>query len=159
MNIIARLEYELAYYDSAVHRFNHYPTRTPHKQMQWYQENVVIISKWHRQHAFSWLSLSLSPHLSLSSLSPDRSPKLTPVSIQSWCKLFLPRWPTLACPCAGVHRRTLFMGSSLLLQQCPACLIRLTWTVFEAGSKRSYYCGFMGYCCQNLFKTARSIFV
>ena len=31
MNIIARLEYELAYYDSAVHRFNHYTTRTPHQ--------------------------------------------------------------------------------------------------------------------------------
>ena len=31
MNVIARLEYELAYYDSAVHRFNQYPTRTPQK--------------------------------------------------------------------------------------------------------------------------------
>ena len=29
MNVIVRLEYELAYYDSAVHRFNHYTTRTP----------------------------------------------------------------------------------------------------------------------------------
>ena len=29
MNVIARLEYELGYYDSAVHRFNHYTTRTP----------------------------------------------------------------------------------------------------------------------------------
>ena len=29
MNVIARLEYELAFYDSAVHRFNHYTTRTP----------------------------------------------------------------------------------------------------------------------------------
>ena len=29
VNAIARLEYELAYYDSAVHRFNHYTTRTP----------------------------------------------------------------------------------------------------------------------------------
>ena len=28
MNVIARLTYELAYYDSAVHRFNHYTTRT-----------------------------------------------------------------------------------------------------------------------------------
>ena len=28
LNVIARLEYELAYYDSAVHRFNHYTTRT-----------------------------------------------------------------------------------------------------------------------------------
>ena len=31
MKVIARLEYELAYYDSAVHRFNHYTTRTPLK--------------------------------------------------------------------------------------------------------------------------------
>ena len=29
VNVIARLEYELAYYNSAVHRFNHYTTRTP----------------------------------------------------------------------------------------------------------------------------------
>ena len=29
VNVIARLEYELTYYDSAVHRFNHYTTRTP----------------------------------------------------------------------------------------------------------------------------------
>ena len=29
VNIIARLEFELAYYDFAIHRFNHYTTRTP----------------------------------------------------------------------------------------------------------------------------------
>ena len=29
VNIIVRLEYELAYYDSAVNRFNHYTMRTP----------------------------------------------------------------------------------------------------------------------------------
>ena len=29
VNVIARLEYELAYYDSVVHHFNHYTTRTP----------------------------------------------------------------------------------------------------------------------------------
>ena len=29
VNVIERLEYELAYYDSAVHCFNHYTTRTP----------------------------------------------------------------------------------------------------------------------------------
>ena len=29
VNVIARLQYELAYYDSAVHRFNRYTTRTP----------------------------------------------------------------------------------------------------------------------------------
>ena len=29
VNVIAQLEYELAYYDSAVHLFNHYTTKTP----------------------------------------------------------------------------------------------------------------------------------
>ena len=29
VNVIAWLEFELGYYDSAVHRFNHYTTRTP----------------------------------------------------------------------------------------------------------------------------------
>ena len=28
-NVIARLEFELAYYDTTVHRFNHYTTRNP----------------------------------------------------------------------------------------------------------------------------------
>ena len=28
VNLIAKLEFELAYYDSAVHRFNHYTTKT-----------------------------------------------------------------------------------------------------------------------------------
>ncbi len=31
VNVIARLEYELAYYDPAVHRFNHYTMRTPRR--------------------------------------------------------------------------------------------------------------------------------
>ena len=34
VNIIARLEYELAYYDYAVHRFNHYTTKTLPKNTQ-----------------------------------------------------------------------------------------------------------------------------
>ena len=29
VNVMAQLEYEIAYYDSIVHRFNHYTTRTP----------------------------------------------------------------------------------------------------------------------------------
>ena len=29
VNVIARLEFEFAYFDSIVHRFNHYTTRTP----------------------------------------------------------------------------------------------------------------------------------
>ena len=44
LNVIARLEYELAYYDFAVHRFNHYITRTPPKTVQCFRNvyNTVM---------------------------------------------------------------------------------------------------------------------
>ena len=45
MNVIARLEYELGYYDSAVHRFNHYTTRTPQEQ-HWYN---LTYSRWDKR--------------------------------------------------------------------------------------------------------------
>ena len=32
------------------------------------------------------------------------------------------------------------MSSSPLLQQCPACLVRLTWIVFVMGGKWPYSC-------------------
>ena len=38
--------------------------------------------------------------------------------------------PAFARPCVGIHKSTSLMSSSLLLQQCPACLVRLTWIVF-----------------------------
>ena len=34
------------------------------------------------------------------------------------------------------------MSSSLLLQQCPACLVRLTWIVFVIGGRWPYSCCF-----------------
>ena len=43
MNVIARLEYELAYYDSAVHRFNHYTTRTPASEGEALVQKLWII--------------------------------------------------------------------------------------------------------------------
>ena len=50
MNVIARLEYELAYYDSAVHRFNHYTTRTPlvkgwGKYLHWFSFFLTVESR------------------------------------------------------------------------------------------------------------------
>ena len=39
----------------------------------------------------------------------------------------------LARPCEGVHRSTSLTSSSLQLQQCPACLVRLTLIVFVMG--------------------------
>ena len=47
----------------------------------------------------------------------------------------------LSCFCTaicGVHRSTSLMSSSLLLQQYPACLVRLTCIVFVMGGKCPY---------------------
>ena len=44
MNLIARLEYELAYYDFAVHRFNHYTTRaTPERESPWKDLSMYLL--------------------------------------------------------------------------------------------------------------------
>ena len=51
------------------------------------------------------------------------------------------------------------MSSSLLLQQCPACLVGLIWMVFAMGSRRLYSCCFKGCCLQDLFDIACSILV
>ena len=51
------------------------------------------------------------------------------------------------------------MKSSLLLQQCPACLVRLTRMVCEMGGRGPYSCFLVGCCFHDLFKTARSILV
>ena len=51
--------------------------------------------------------------------------------------------PAFARPYVGVHRSTSLMSSSLLLQQCPACLARLTWIVFVMGDRWPYSWGFL----------------
>ena len=52
--------------------------------------------------------------------------------------------PAFAWPYVGVHRSTSLMSSSLLLQQCPACLVRLTWIVFVMGGRWPYSWCFVG---------------
>ena len=51
----------------------------------------------------------------------------------------------------GVHRSTSLMSSSLLLQQCPACLVRRTCIVFVMGGKCPYSWSLVGCCRQDLF--------
>ena len=46
------------------------------------------------------------------------------------------------------------MSSSLFLQQCPACLVCLTWIVLVMGGKWPYSYCFLGYCFQDLFNIA-----
>ena len=50
-----------------------------------------------------------------------------------------------------------FIRSSLLLQQCPACLVRRIWMILEIGSRWPHSCYIMGCCFQDLFNTACSI--
>ena len=49
MDVIPQLEFELAYYDSAVYRFNHYTTKTPLKDITLHEsgtdKGVHTISK------------------------------------------------------------------------------------------------------------------
>ena len=98
------------------------------------------------------ISLTLSHH---SSISLGRSSMLHPVSVQSCC------WWVLAdrLTFAGPYSSTLLMSSPLLFQQCPACLARLIWMVFERSGRCPYSCCFIGCYLQNLSNTARSILV
>ena len=122
------------------------------------------IEKTHHHHHHhvvlpAWISLTLSRHFSLSVIASGRSSGLHPVSSHSCCKYVRAGHPAFARPYVGFHRSTLLMSYSLLLQQCPACLARLTWIVFVMGSWWPYRWCFVGSCLQDLFNIARSILV
>ena len=105
------------------------------------------------------ISLTLSRHFSLSFTASGRSSGLHPVSSQS-CSMYVRAGRSaFARPYVGVHRSTSLMSSSLLLQQCPACLVRLTWVDFMMGGRWPYRWYFVGCCLQDLFHIARSILI
>ena len=87
--------------------------------------------------ATSRISLTLSRHFSLSFNVSGRYSELHLVSLHSCCMYVLASRPAFARPYVGIHWSTSLMSSSLLLQKCPACLVRLTWIVFvwEAGGR------------------------
>ena len=62
-------------------------------------------------------------------------------------------------PYEEVHRSISLTSSSLLLQQCPACLVRLAWIVFVIGGRWLYSWCLVGCCCQDLFNIALNILV
>ena len=66
-------------------------------------------------------------------------------------------WSSSFClAISGVHRSTSLMSSSLLLQQCPACLVRLTWIIFVVGGRWPYSWCFVGCCRHDLFNITRT---
>ena len=105
------------------------------------------------------ISLTLSRHFSQTFIAPGWSSGLHPVSSHSCCMYVRASRPAFARPYEGVHRSTSLKGSSLLLQQCSACLVRLTWIVFVMGGTWPYSWCLVGCCRQYLFNIARNIIV
>ena len=105
------------------------------------------------------ISLTLSNHFSLSFIACGRSSGPYPVSSHSCWMYVRAGRPAFARPYVGVHRSTSLMSSSLLLQQWPACLVRLTWIVFVmTGRWPNSWC-LVGCCHQDLFDIACNILV
>ena len=115
---------------------------------------IIIISC--RRHGYPWPSLATSPYRSS---PPCRSSRPHPVSSHSCCMYVRAGLPAFARPYVGVHRSTSLMRSSLLLQQWPACLVRLVWIVFVMGCRWPYSWCLVGCCRQDLFIIARNIHV
>ena len=116
--------------------------------------NTYVQVRYHHHHHHhvapsACLSLTLSRHFSLTSIASGRS---SGMYVRAGRLAF-------AQPCEGVHKSTLLMSSSLLLQQCPACLVRLTWIVSVMGDWYAYSCCFVGCNLQDFFNIARSILV
>ena len=92
-------------------------------------------------------------------ITSGRSSELHSISSHSCCMYVLAGHPALARPYVGVHRSTSLMSLSLLLQQCPACLVRLTRIVFMMGGRWPNSWCFVGCCRQDLFNIACNILV
>ena len=114
---------------------------------------IYIYHHHHHHHIMppARISLTLSGHFPLSFIAFGRSSGLHPVSSHSCCMYVLVGRPALARPYVGVHSSTSLKSSSLLPQQCHACLVRLTWIVFVTGGKWPYSWSFVGCCRKNMF--------
>ena len=124
---------------------------TVNKQFNYHHHQLVV--------PLARISLTISRHFSLSFIASGRPSGLHPVPSHSCCMYVRAGHPAFARPYAGVHWSTSLMTSSLLLQQCSACLVRLTWIVFVMRDRRPYSVCFVGSCRQDLFNIARNIFV
>ena len=100
------------------------------------------------------ISLTLSHYFSLSVIASGRSSGPHPVSSHSCWMYVRAGRPAFARPYVGVHRSNSLMSLSLLLQQWPACLVRLTWIVFVMGGRWPYSWCLVGCCRQDLFNIA-----
>ena len=136
----------------------HHSRKQPKITVTW----LVLMQLNHHHHHIvlaARISLTLSRHSSLSFIALGRSSGQQPVSSHSCWMYVRAGRPAFARPCVGIHKSTSLMSSSLLLQQCPACLVRLTWIDFVIGGRWPYSWCLVGCCCQDLLRIARSILV
>ena len=117
------------------------------------RHNVIIIIMLCCRHRYPWPSLATFPYCPSPLVGLQSH---IPYPHSCWMYVQAGR-PAFARPYVGVHRSTSLMSSSLLLQQCPACLVRLTWIVFVMGGRWPFSCCLVGCCRQDLFNVARSI--
>ena len=118
-----------------------------------FESPSTMVADFHHHHValVARISLTLSRHSSLSFIALSRSSGQHPVSSHSCWMYVRAGRPVFARPCVGVHKSTSLMSSSLLLQQCPACLARLTWIVFVIGGRWPYSWCLVG--CRRLYFT------
>ena len=90
---------------------------------------TYIIYHHHHHHVvpLAWISPTLPRHFSLSFIASGRPSGLHPVFSHICCMYVRAGRPAFARPYVGVHRSTSLMSLSLLLQQCPACLMGGRW--------------------------------
>ena len=112
-------------------------------QQNWHSEKLLVSSNCilhkercgnndnnHHHHVAlaKQISLTLSRHPSLSSIAPGSI-----LYRQCCCIKVQVSCPNFAYPCEVVNRSISLMSSSLLLQQCTPCLVRLSCIVLEMG--------------------------
>ena len=119
----------------------------------------IYIYIYHHVVPLARISQAPSRHFSLSFIASGRSSGLHPVSSHSCCVYVRAGRPAFARPYVGVHRSISLRNSYLLLQQCSACLVRLSWIVFVMGGWWPYSWCLVGCCRQDLFNIARNILV
>ena len=119
----------------SIHTHIHLKYLCPHICTYTFVSTHTHIYIYHHHHVvpLARISLTLSRHSSLSFIALGRSSGQHPVSPHSCWMYVRAGRPAFARPCVGIHKSTSLMSSSLLLEQCPACLVRLTWIVFVIG--------------------------
>ena len=116
---------------------------------------IIIIIMSCRRHGYPWPSLATSPYHSSLLVGVQGHIPYPHIAAECMFEVVVLLFPGHM----GVHRSTSLMSSSLLLQQWPACLVRLTWIVFVMGGRWPYNWCLVGCCRQDLFNIASNILV